>query len=59
MCREVEKMALAERNKGRIEANAKAVCNIMNKMSLSLEEAMQFLELPEAEKDAVRKQSEQ
>jgi len=64
MCREVEKIALAERNKGRVEgraegraeAYAKVIRNIMTKMSLSLEEAMLFMELSESEKDAVRKQ---
>lgn len=60
MCREVEKIALAERNEGRVEGNieasARAVRNVMTKMSFSLEEAMLFLELPESEKDAIRKQ---
>ena len=55
MCREVEKIAIAERNEGRIEANAKAVRKIMAKMSFSVAEAMQFLELPESEKDAILK----
>ena len=50
MCREVEKLVMAERNEGR---------NVMAKMSLSVEEAMQFLELPDSEKDAVRKLIEQ
>ena len=59
MCREVEKIAMAERNEGRIEANVKAVQKIMAKMSFSVEEAMKFLELPDSEKDAVRKLIEQ
>ena len=63
MCREVEKIAMAERNEGRtegyIESSARAVRNVMAKMSLSIEEAMQFLELPDSEKDAVRKLIEQ
>ena len=63
MCREVEKIAMAERNEGRtegyIESSARAVRNVMAKISLSIEEAMQFLELPDSEKDAVRKLIEQ
>jgi len=59
MCREVEKIALEERNKGRaegrVEAYARVIRNIMTKMSFSLEEAMLFMELSESEKDAVRK----
>ena len=70
MCREVEKLVMAERDEGRakavlravqkgraegnIESSARAVRNVMAKMSLSVEEAMQFLELPDSEKDAVR-----
>lgn len=67
MCREVEKLVMAERDEGRaegraegnIESSARAVRNVMAKMSLSVEEAMQFLELPDSEKDAVRKLIEQ
>lgn len=75
MCREVEKLVMAERAKSRaegfaegyaegfaegraevyIESSARAVRNVMAKMSLSVEEAMQFLDLPDSEKDAVRK----
>ena len=67
MCREAEKLVMAERDEGRaegraegnIESSARAVRNVMAKMSLSVEEAMQFLELPDSEKDAVRKLIEQ
>ena len=59
MCREFEKLLMAERNEGRtegyIESSARAVRNVMAKMSLSVEEAMQFLELLDSEKDTVRK----
>ena len=47
------------RAEGNIESSARAVRNVMAKMSLSVEEAMQFLELPDSEKDAVRKLIEQ
>lgn len=57
MCKEFEKLLMAERNEGRtegyIESGARAVRNVMVKMSLSVEEATQFLELPDSEKDAV------
>lgn len=58
MRREVEKLVMAERNEGHaegaIESSARAVLNLVEKMSFSVEEAMAFLELSEAGKEAVR-----
>ncbi len=75
MCREVEKLVMAERAKSRaegfaegyaegrlegsIKSSARAIRIVMFKMSFSVEEAMQFLGLPDSEKDAVRKLIEQ
>lgn len=67
MCREVEKLVMEEADKklaegiakGSIKSSARSVLNVMAKMSISVEEAMQFLGLPDEEKDAVRKLVEQ
>lgn len=75
MCREVEKLVMAERAKSRaegfaegyaeglaegrlegsIKSSARAIRIVMSKMSFSVEEAVQFLALPDSEKDAVQK----
>ena len=55
MCREVEKIAMAERNEGRLEEKIKSVRAIMESVSISVDEAMKLLKTPESDKDIIRK----
>lgn len=55
MCREVEKIAMAERNKGRLEEKINSVRAIMESLSISVDEAMKLLKTPESDKDIIRK----
>lgn len=66
MCREVEKLVMEEkkqslmegRKEGRAEGQAEgtrsAICAIMEEFSVSLEDAMRILKIPEAEKNTYR-----
>ena len=55
MCREVEKIAMAERNKGRLEEKINSVRAIMESLSISVDEATKLLKTPESDKDIIRK----
>lgn len=55
MCREVEKIAMAERNEGRLEEKINSVRAIMESLSISVGEAMKLLKTPESDKDIIRK----
>ena len=55
MCREVEKIAMAERNVGRLEEKINSVRAIMESLSISVDEAMKLLKTPESDKDIIRK----
>mgnify|MGYP006982732557 FL=1 len=59
MCREVEKIAMAERNEGRAEGRLEekigAVRALMESLSISVDEAMKLLKTPESDKDVIRK----
>ena len=54
MCREVEKIAMAERNEGRLE-KINSVRAIMESLSISVDEATKLLKTPESDKDIIRK----
>ena len=55
MCREVEKIAMAERIEGRLEEKINSVRAIMESLSISVDEAMKLLKTPESDKDIIRK----
>lgn len=55
MCREVEKIAMAERNEDRLEEKINSVRAIMESLSISVDEAMKLLKTPESDKDIIRK----
>ena len=55
MCREVEKIAMAERNEVRLEEKINSVRAIMESLSISVDEAMKLLKTPESDKDIIRK----
>ena len=55
MCREVEKIAMAERNEGRLEEKINSVRAIMESLSISVDEATMLLKTPESDKDIIRK----
>ena len=55
MCREVEKIAMAERNEGRLEDKIISVRAILESLSISVDEAMKLLKTPESDKDIIRK----
>ena len=55
MCREVEKIAMAERNEGRLEDKINSVRAIMESLSISVDEATKLLKTPESDKDIIRK----
>ena len=55
MCREVEKIAMAERIEGRLEEKINSVRAIMEGLSISVDEAMKLLKTPESDKDIIRK----
>lgn len=55
MCREVEKIALAERNEGRMEERISAIRALMESLSISVDEAMKLLKTPEGERSELRK----
>ena len=55
MCREVEKIAMAERNEGRLEEKINSVRAIMESLSISVDEALKLLKKPESDKDIIRK----
>ena len=55
MCREVEKLVMAERNEGRLEDKIKSVRAIMESLSISVDEAMKLLKTPESDQDVIRK----
>lgn len=63
MCREVEKLAMEERQQGRAEGRAEArmetmlsvIRSLMERQSISADDAMQMLQVPEEEKETYRK----
>ena len=55
MCREVEKLVMAERNEGRLEEKINSVRAIMESLSISVDEAMKLLKTPESDQDVIRK----
>lgn len=55
MCREVEKLVMAERNEGRLEEKVNSVRAIMESLSISVDEAMKLLKTPESDQDVIRK----
>lgn len=55
MCREVEKIAMAERNEGRLEEKINSVRAIMESLSISVDEATKLLKTPESDKGIIRK----
>ena len=59
MCREVEKLVMAERDEGRAEGRLEekigAVRALMESLSVSVDEAMKLLKTPESDKDIIRK----
>lgn len=67
MCREVEKLVMAERAKsraegfaegyaeGRLEGKIGNIRAIMENLSVSVDEAMKLLKTPESDKDIIRK----
>lgn len=59
MCREVEKLAMEERLQGREEGQAEglatAIRALMASQSISLDDAMRYLNIPEADKEKYRK----
>lgn len=55
MCREVEKIAMAERNEGRLEEKINSVRAIMESLSIFVDEATKLLKTPESDKDIIRK----
>ena len=55
MCREVEKIAMAERNEGRLEEKINSVRAIMESLSISVDEATKLLKTSESDKDIIRK----
>ena len=63
MCREVEKLVMAERDEGRAEGRLEekigAVRAIMESLSVSVDDAMKLLKTPESDKDVIRKIIEQ
>ena len=54
MCREVEKLAMEERLQGRTETAIPALRVMMTELSLTLEEAMCRINIPEEDKDTYR-----
>ena len=59
MCREVEKLVIAERNEGRLEGKNNSVRAIMESLSVSVDEAMKLLKTPESGRDIIRSLIEQ
>ena len=63
MCREVEKLVMAERNEGRAEGRLEekigAIRAIMENLSVSVDDAMKLLKTPESDRDVIRKLIEQ
>lgn len=67
MCREVEKLVMAERNEGRAEGRAEgrleekigAIRAIMESLSVSVDDAMKLLKTPESDRDMIRTLIEQ
>ena len=55
MCREVEKLVMAERSEGRLEEKINSVRAIMESLSISVDEAMKLLKTPESDQDVIRK----
>lgn len=67
MCREVEKLVMAERAKsraegfaegyaeGRLEGKIGNIRAIMENLSVSVDEAMKLLKTPESDQDVIRK----
>lgn len=67
MCREVEKLVMAERAKsraegfaegyaeGRLEGKIGNIRAIMESLSVSVDDAMKLLKTPESDKDVIRK----
>lgn len=59
MCREVEKIAMEERQQGRAEAwterTISAIRAMMDEFSVSVDDAMRVLKVPEADKETYRK----
>jgi len=71
MCREIEKLVMAERSKsraegfaegyaeglaeGRLEGKIGNIRAIMENLSVSVDEAMKLLKTPESDKDIIRK----
>ena len=58
MCREFEKLVMAERNEGRaegrLEEKISAIRAIMESWSISVDDAMRLLKTPESDMDIVR-----
>lgn len=58
MCREVEKLVMEEKRQslmeGREEGMLSAIRAVMEELSVSLDDAMRILKIPEAEKDTYR-----
>ena len=59
MCREVEKLVIAERNEGRLEEKNNSVRAITESLSISVDEAMKLLKTPESGRDIIRSLIEQ
>lgn len=63
MCREVEKLVMAERSKsraeGRLEGKIGNIRAIMENLSVSVDDAMELLKTPETDRDIIRPLIEQ
>lgn len=55
MCREVEKLAMEERQQGRAEGIISSIRALMKGQSISADDAMKMLEVPDEEKETYRK----
>ena len=55
MCREVEKLLREERNEARMEAKIATVRAVTENLSVSMEKAMEILNIPDADKETIQK----
>ena len=55
MCRELEKLLMEERGQERIETTFSALCSVMEEFSVSVDDAMRILKVPETDKETYRK----
>lgn len=55
MCRELEKLLMEERGQERTETTLSALRSVMEEFSVSVDDAMRILKVPETDKETYRK----